>query len=149
MKNKKYLKISIIAVSFCVLFEVFLYVKYDPLQSPLSREEVQKGPKALSGELVPYKTKASIVVQDKKYEIETKEGEAVFGVMNKLKEENKSFDFKYTEHTGLGIFINEINGKKGGEGGYWIYYINDKEANVGVSNYKIKNGDVISWKYEK
>jgi len=75
----------------------------------------------------------------------------VFELMKKIKNENSkesSFDFKYTEHTGLGIFINEINGKQGGRDGYWIYYVNGEEAGVGVSNYKIKNGDIISWKYE-
>ena len=60
-----------------------------------------------------------------------------------------SFSFKYKEHTGLGVFITEINNQIGGRGGYWIYSVNGVEANVGVSNYKIKNGDIISWKYEK
>ena len=31
----------------------------------------------------------------------------------------------------------------------WIYYVNGKEAAVGISNYKINPGDTVSWKYEK
>jgi len=27
-----------------------------------------------------------------------------------------------------------------------LYYINGKEASVGVSTYKPKNGDIIEWK---
>ena len=26
--------------------------------------------------------------------------------------------------------------------------VNNEKANIGVSNYKINNGDIISWKYE-
>ena len=59
-----------------------------------------------------------------------------------------NFTFNYKEYSGLGIFIDEINGVKGGQGGYWIYYINNKEANVGVSNYILKDGDSVLWKQE-
>lgn len=140
--SKKYFKIIIVVILSCILITVFLQIGVKPLSG------VQKGPKALSVNNV----KASLVVLDKKYETEIKEGSTVLDIMQKIQEENTRnnlFDFKYTEHTGLGIFINEINGLKGGEGGYWIYYVNEKEVSVGVSNYKINNGDIISWKYEK
>lgn len=143
MKNKK--STLIIVISLCILIGVFYLVKPPIGVKPLS---AQKAPKALSVKNV----KVSLNVLDKKYEVEMKEGSSVFEVMQKIQEEsmgNNLFSFKYKEHTGLGIFINEINGKKGGEGGYWIYYVNGEEANVGVSNYKINNGDIISWEYEK
>ena len=149
--NKKNIKILIIVIS-CILLTVFLYVGGDPSQSPLSRGEVQKEPKALSGGIASSNIKSSLVIQDKKYEEELEEGSTVFDLMNKIQNENigdDSFNFKYKEYTGLGIFINEINGLKGGGDGYWIYSVNGKEATVGVSNYKINNGDIISWKYEK
>jgi len=150
MKNKNYLKILIIILllSFLIIFS-FIFESQHPVKEggggdlgsqiaalPLSRENV----------------KVSLMIQDKKYETQIKDEETVFGVMKKIqKESNKDnlFDFKYTEHPGLGIFINEISGKKGGRDGYWIYYVNGVEASIGVSNYKIKDGDVISWKYEK
>jgi hypothetical protein len=91
--------------------------------------------------------KVSLKVLDKIYNIETKEEASVFDVMKKLKE-NNSFDFNYTEHLGLGVFVNEINGIKGIPGKYWIYYINDIEASVGISNFILKSGDIISWKQE-
>ena len=151
MKNKKYLKILIIVVLISFLLVSILLEFSPPVKEERGRGlEGQIVPKALSN-LSNRNIKVSLIIQEKKYEIEIKDGATVFEVMQKMQKENSKndlFDFKYTEHTGLGIFINEINGLKG-SGGYWIYYVNGMEANVGVSNYKIKNGDIISWKYEK
>jgi len=99
----------------------------------------------------PEDIQASLVILDKKYNTNIKKDSSVFNVMKKIKSESKPdnpFDFKYTEYSGLGSFINEINGTKGSSGKYWIYYVNNKEASVGVSNYIIKSGDIISWKQE-
>lgn len=91
--------------------------------------------------------KVSLKVFDKVYNVEVVEGSSVFDVMKKLKE-NNLFDFDYIEHLGLGAFVNEINGTKGTPGKYWIYYINDTKASVGISNYILKSGDNIIWKQE-
>lgn len=140
--SKKYLKILIIVVSACILFTVF----YQTMIKSLSVEQIV--PKSLS----PNNIKVSLIIQETKYETEVREGSTVFELMKKIKEENndeKLFDFKYTENPSLGVFINEINGQVGGNDGYWIYYVNGIEAGVGISNYKVNNGDQISWKYEK
>ena len=57
--------------------------------------------------------------------------------------------FKYKTYTGMGKFIEEINGIKNNINQNWIYYINNLKAQVGVSNYQIEKGDILSWKYEK
>jgi hypothetical protein len=72
----------------------------------------------------------------------------VFEVMQKVQKESSkenNFSFKYKEYPSLGIFIDEINEVGGDSGKYWIYYINGKEASVGVSKNIIKSGDIISW----
>jgi len=143
---KKNNKSAIIILFFFLTVGLFYYF-YNTPQTKIEENTPQIGPKALSEE-----NGVSLFVLDKKYEVEIREDSSVFEVMQKIQEEsmgNNLFSFKYREHPGLGIFINEINGKKGGEGGYWIYYVNGEEANIGVSNYKINNGDIISWKYEK
>jgi len=50
-----------------------------------------------------------------------------------------------------GILIDSIGGLANGEieGKYWIYYINEEQAKVGVDNYLVKAGDEIKWNYEK
>ena len=52
-------------------------------------------------------------------------------------------------HAQANKFIDELNGTKNSEDKNWIYYVNNKKANIGISNYKINQGDIVSWKYEK
>ncbi|HAQ02307.1 hypothetical protein A2467_01825 [Candidatus Nomurabacteria bacterium RIFOXYC2_FULL_36_8] len=95
--------------------------------------------------------KIKFSVLDKKYEVETREGASVFEMMKTLEEKSTppdTFSFKYKEVSGLGSFITEINGVKGAPGEYWMYYVNDKLASIGVSQYILKEGDIISWKNE-
>ena len=92
--------------------------------------------------------KVSLTILDKSYDVSVKEGDTVFGMMNRLKSENNNFDFKYKEYPSLGVYINEINGIKEGNGKYWIYYVNGKEAEIGISKFKVSNGDIINWKLE-
>jgi len=144
MINKKNILIAFIL--FCIVGS-FYYLK---LKNTEQRDVKEIAPPVENNVIFGKQNiKAFLLIQDEKYDGEVEEDSTVLDIMQKVKLENDKFDFKYTEHTGLGAFINEINGIRGGEGGYWIYYVNGIEANVGVSNYKIKNGDVISWKYEK
>ncbi len=82
-----------------------------------------------------------------KYVSEIKSGTSVYDLMTKLKDAGQ-MNFKDKTYIGLGKFIEEINGMKGNGEKYWIYYVNGHKAEVGVSNYKINPGDVVSWKYE-
>ena len=145
--NKKNIKILIIVITFFALIFIYSQIEVKPLSR--KKEEV----KIINKEIIETNTtKVYLKILDKKYETEIKEGSTAFEVMQKIQSENNKDNpliFKYKEYNGLGIFINEINGLKGGGDGNWLYFVNEKEANVGVSNYKIKNGDIISWKYEK
>ena len=87
-------------------------------------------------------------VLDQSYQIEIKKGDSVYDAMQTLNNLIDSFSFEAKEYPGLGIFINEINGIKGKSGAYWIYYVNEEEAFVGVSQYILKDGDSILWKQE-
>ncbi|MBP6883683.1 MAG: DUF4430 domain-containing protein [Candidatus Pacebacteria bacterium] len=48
----------------------------------------------------------------------------------------------------LGFFVTDIGELHAGDGKNLLYYVNGKEAEVGVSEYIIKNKDVILWKLE-
>lgn len=75
------------------------------------------------------------------------EKSTVYEMMGGLRREEK-INFSEKTYAGMGKFIEEINGTKNTGSKNWIYYVNDKKAMVGVSNYKINPGDVVSWKYE-
>jgi len=72
----------------------------------------------------------------------------VYDFMDKLRNEGK-INFTEKNYAGLGKFIESINGIQNSNSQSWIYYVNDKKAQVGISNYEINPGDILSWKYEK
>ena len=92
--------------------------------------------------------KAVLEINGIKYESGIVGGMSVYDFMSKLKDEGK-INFTEKNYTGMGKFVDSINGVKGSGNQNWIYYVNGVEAQIGVSNYKIKNGDIVSWKYEK
>ena len=160
MRTKKQ---SILIISlFVILIIGFYYLNYNNLskssiieKTENKREEPQIVVKPLSENNISKnisesKTiKVSLVVLDKKYETNAEEGESVFDAMKKIEIDNqKEFSFKFKNYSSLGSFVEEINGEKGTPGKYWIYYVNDKKASVGVSKYILKEGDIINWRRE-
>ena len=55
-------------------------------------------------------------------------------------------EFAGKNYPGLGFFVTDIGSLHAGNGKYLLYYVNGKEATVGVSSYRLKNGDIIEWK---
>ncbi len=84
------------------------------------------------------------------YETELTEDTSLYELMEKLSNEGK-ISFSGTDYGDMGFFIDEINGTKNDDGAglYWIFYVNGNTADVGASDYIIKDGDYIEWKYEK
>lgn len=95
------------------------------------------------------KIKITLNVLDKTYKANVKEGATLYDAMSNIQSvKENNFSFSGKEYSGLGYFVDEINGIKGTSGKYWIYYVNGKEASVGVSKYILKSEDIISWKQE-
>jgi hypothetical protein len=143
MKKKKYILIIIVFLALLTTGIIFSFVK----TSTKSFIILEKVPKALFEKSV----KVSLIVFDKTYGIELREGSTVFDVMQKIQHENITndlFNFKYKEYPSIGVFVEEINGVIGSQGKYWIYYVNGEKAEVGISKNIVKGGDIISWKQE-
>lgn len=95
------------------------------------------------------KINAVVIISGAKYEAAVKAGSSAYDLMNLLKAENK-INFLGKDYSGLGFFVEEINGVKNNPAGEnWIYYINSQPAQAGISNYLININDIIEWKYEK
>jgi hypothetical protein len=90
----------------------------------------------------------TFTIDNTKYAIKVKPGTTAFEGMIKLKESNQ-ISFSAKKFSGLGYFIEEINGIKNSPstGFYWTLYINNQEAKIGVSNYILKPNDIITWRY--
>ncbi|MDO8592723.1 MAG: DUF4430 domain-containing protein [bacterium] len=94
------------------------------------------------------KIKMAIIINGINYETEIKVGSSAYDLMNNLRQENK-ISFSGKNYAELGFFAEEINGVKNNPSGEnWLYYVNGQPAQVGISNYIIKNNDIIEWKYE-
>ena len=91
----------------------------------------------------------SLMVEGNNYEVKVVPGSSVYDALEAAEEQGLSF--KGREFPGMGFFVEEINGKaeSSRQGMYWIYLVNNKKAEVGVSSYIIQPNDVISWSYEK
>ncbi|MBI3888914.1 DUF4430 domain-containing protein [Candidatus Nomurabacteria bacterium] len=141
-------KIILIVLLIACLGSIFVYKNIQKQNSryippPFSSPYVGGG---RVGVLSPPKTTPEIKKLDLKDDIP---GEtSVYDFMDKLRSEKK-INFTEKEYTGMGKFIDSINEIKNNNSMSWIYYVNGVEASVGVSNYKIKIGDMVSWKYEK
>lgn len=153
-KNQKITTILILTTIFLLLFGAyFFFQNHPPIKAtPPSLVET----KNMEWEFVPEQgavreiksSQATLEIGGASYEGEIQSGEKVYDFMDRLRDEGK-INFKERTYIGMGKFIEEINGIRGDGERYWIYYVNGKKATIGVSNYKINPGDVVSWKYEK
>lgn len=145
IKNEK-IKIGIAVMISLLLFLVFFLTSHITLKDPYSP------PKQTIKEIAPINTlstgkTATLKVNEKQYEDEIDGVISIYDFMTILQKKGK-IKFKDKTYTGMGKLIEEINGTKNSGEKNWIYYVNGKKANIGVSNYKINPGDVVSWKYE-
>lgn len=60
-----------------------------------------------------------------------------------------NFVFSGREYSGMGYFVESINGKVAANGYVWIFYVNGVKSGKGISSVVISEGDTIEWKYEK
>ena len=73
-----------------------------------------------------------------------------------LKAGQTALDLLKASHTietktfsGIGEYVTTIDGKKEDSKHFWALYVNGKQSQVGASDYKVKAGDKIEWKFEE
>jgi hypothetical protein len=131
-KNKK---IILIVFIFIIFLSVFFLNSHKKIPPPFSSPYIGRGWVGIKENNISFK-------DDIPSEIN------VYDFMDRLRREGK-INFTEKNYIGMGEFIDSLNGIKNNQNQSWIYYVNGVEAQVGVSNYKIKFGDIVSWKYEK
>jgi hypothetical protein len=149
MLKKEKTKILIAAGTCIILLSVFF------LTSHIAPKEISPRENKITNSISPIvyaysaenRTNATLEINNSKYEAEIKGATSVYDFMQELQKEGK-INFEDKTYSGMGKLIEEIDGIKNSRDKNWIYYVNGKEAEIGVSNYNIKPGDIISWKYE-
>lgn len=90
--------------------------------------------------------KVTLAAENNRYDISVEKGTTAYDAMAKLAS-STSFSFSAKYYSGLGHFIDAINGIKNANGNYWTLYVNGKYATVGASAYVLSENDGIEWKY--
>ena len=74
-----------------------------------------------------------------------------FDKLKKVTTDN-NLELKYKDYGGdLGVLIETIGDKTNDvkTNTFWEYWVNNNHAPVGAGSYKLKNGDIVEWKYGK
>ena len=146
-KNIKIISAAIIVFIIIFGFFVALHSAIKPIVTTNSLKQTENTNTASTIKQTQA-TETILEINDVKYVDEITAKTSVYDFMSKLRSEGK-INFKEKNYLGMGEFIVSINGVTGNNQKSWIYYVNGKEAQVGISNYKINPGDIVSWKYEK
>ncbi len=83
--------------------------------------------------------------------VELKNDTTIFALLEKVTREN-NIEFSYKDYGGeLGVLIESIGETANNfeSDHYWQYWVNNSYAQIGASNYQMKEGDVVEWKYTK
>lgn len=100
------------------------------------------------------KSKAKYIPEDgiilKKSKYKVKDGDSAFDLLkNVALKEKIHMEHVYTEvyNSYYVKGINNLYERDGGKMSGWHYYVNGKYINYGSSEYKLKKGDFVQWKY--
>ena len=134
--KKKPLKIILIIIFSIILSCIVLF------NSPSS---LQKAPYKTPTSNIENNISFTLVAGNTSIKLDAENGSTLYENLNivKVSSEIKLAGKNYPH---LGFFVTSIGTLHSSDGKYLIYFINGKEASVGVSSYILKNGDMIEWK---
>lgn len=140
MKIPKKIYVSIL-VAILIIFGFWTFY----LQNSLEKIEVKEefGIKKTE-DFKPTPSSVSILVLEKNIKLEFIPGQTLYEIL-KRGQELGLISFSGKNYPSLGFLVNDIGNMKQENGKYLIYYINNKEASVGVSSYIPNDGDIIRW----
>lgn len=140
--NRKIYKV--IFIGSIVIFALFL--TFPIIQQEVSVSESSLKKSLINTASVPINNTIlnTIIVGEKTLQIKSYAGASLYDVLLSAKE-NGNITFSGKNYPGLGFFMTDIDSLHSEQGKYLFYYINNKEASVGVSSYSLKDGDIIKW----
>lgn len=118
----------------------------------LKQKEPEKKVVAVSEVSVPVPAatlQAKLQILENSYTLDIQKEHSAYELM-RVAQEQGLITFGAKGYSGMGFFIESINGVSNDnrKGTYWIYYINGKKAQLGVSSYIVQPEDIIKWNYE-
>ncbi|MCE9585318.1 DUF4430 domain-containing protein [Candidatus Nomurabacteria bacterium] len=87
----------------------------------------------------------NLIIGNYNIKIKTEKNTSFYDILM-FEQKKGELNFSGKSYPDLGFFVSDINDLHGGNGKYLFYYVNGKEASVGVSYYIPQDGDIIEWK---
>ncbi len=82
------------------------------------------------------------------YELLPDSQTSVFKITKDIAEQ-KNWAFDFQDYGEMGLLVNKIDSKTGGDNNsYWLYYINDEQPQVSVDKYFPQGEDILEWRFE-
>jgi hypothetical protein len=134
-KKQKY----IVLIVCLVILAFIIFLKAEKAYSP------QNNNKGVLPPQTENMLSATVVIDKETLPLTFTQGESLYNILLKEKEKN-NLSFSGKDYPGMGFFTTDIGTLQSNKDHYLMYYINGKEAEVGISSYLPQNGDVIEWK---
>lgn len=157
IRSKRRRKISVCIVTLFIVLMIIFSFNTESEKGKQKREvtlevrcdELTDNPEKMTKpELWKYISENGIILEEETCTIET--GETVFDVLNRVcKEKDIQIEYSYTAGydsyyvEGIQYLYEFDAGKRSG----WVYLVDGKNTNYGCSQYKLKGGEKIVWKY--
>lgn len=84
-----------------------------------------------------------------KYNIAISNDSTVFSLLESIAQ-RENFKIESKVYKDMGVLVESINGfKNGADNKYWQYWVNGKLPMIAADKNKMKEGDIVEWKFEK
>jgi len=128
-----------------VLITIFLIGLFWQLENSLKIESPATE-QVIQGRVLYTINKGEGVISE--YQIEIYSTSTVFVLLEELAGKG-NFEIKTTFYPEMGVFIESINGLRGGmDNKWWQYWVNGKLGEVAADKKQVKAKDIIEWRFE-
>ena len=141
--NRNYINIGILIVLVAAVFAVSRTERTE-----LPAATAAASPTATTGAPLPIVDNVTLKAGATTYSAHIEKSENVLDLMRSLVL-TSGFTFTGKDYPSLGFFVESIDGKRNGDGKYWILYINGTSSDLGASRATIHAGDTVEWRFEK
>lgn len=84
-----------------------------------------------------------------KYNVAILNDSTVFSLLESIAQ-RENFKIESKVYKDMGVLVESINGfKNGADNKYWQYWVNGKLPMIAADKNKMKEGDIVEWKFEK
>lgn len=154
--KKKFRYIILIGYLLIAVILIYLSLNHDQKKievnnlnnSVLESQKNVTSNKVIKSELVSkpsvVKISAKIIIDKLILQPKFEPGKSLYDILI-MEKENDKLNFVGKNFSGMGFFVSSIGDLKEADNKHLIYFVNGKSPNIGISNYILKDKDVVEW----